>query len=222
MTKMQGKVKAISVTEITEKTQVTWKNKVFTVYRREENDFCRLQLKDFKFPSHLIPVSELKTLVVEYPEIIGIVAGFGGSCPVGEFKQLPLKYSQWQSVIDNGEVDSDKTVEFEIVNDFNVGKSYISYAKIIPQKKKSEILDFYEWYSERNAVTRIQVLNELEKRADIPVVEYPLIQSNFPNARDFSKRELLEWAEKNKYHWGLYNGNIALNYESFIKFVKGE
>lgn len=52
---------------------------------------------------------------------------------------LPLKFSQIQSAIDNGEVDSDKVVEFEIVPRYLEEKDVNSingFAKIIPQKKR--------------------------------------------------------------------------------------
>jgi len=35
----------------------------------------------------------------------------------------------------------------------------------------------------------------------------------------FTRTELREWAEKNKYTWGLYNGNNALPYEVFLRFL---
>lgn len=69
---------------------------------------------------------------------------------------LPLKFSQIQSAIDNGEVDSDKEVEFEIKDGFVHGgegvitdRFSIRYAKIIPQKKRmyseEEILMLLDW-----------------------------------------------------------------------------
>lgn len=70
---------------------------------------------------------------------------------------LPLKFSQIQSAIDNGEVDSDKEVEFEII-DKTIVDYYTIYAKIIPQKEriysKQEveklITDFTEDMMEKN------------------------------------------------------------------------
>jgi hypothetical protein len=42
-----------------------------------------------------------------------------------------------------------------------------------PTEDKSELYQFYEWYSEANAASRADVLNELRKRLNLPIEQYP-------------------------------------------------
>ena len=79
-------------------------------------------------------LAKLKTLVVEYDDFDQSGMRVFAKQSMVPLKQLPLKYSQWQLAIDNGEVDSDKVVEFE-PSVTTLDKWGFSYAKIIPQKK---------------------------------------------------------------------------------------
>lgn len=72
---------------------------------------------------------------------------------------------------------------------------------------------------------------------DVPVIEYYIKQGCYIDQKSSKTvnhdyitlrkieidiiNEIKQWATKNKYHWGLYNGNIAVNYESLIKFLDG-
>lgn len=134
MAKKQGKVKAIPVKEVTEGMQVLCLNKYVGKVNHIDSD------KGTHVGISYYCSSELKTLVVEYEDTQ--TWGIEG---VSKTKQyLPLMYSQWQSAIDNGEIDSDKEVEFEIKDcvwkDTIEGKDTLvptfQIAKIVPQKKR--------------------------------------------------------------------------------------
>lgn len=91
-------------------------------------------------------VDELSVLMVE------CLRDNGKINPINPYKHIPLKYSQWQSAIDNGEVDNEnKYVTFEVKShdcEFSRGNppaeeaqsqnGYVEFAKIIPDKKKAE------------------------------------------------------------------------------------
>lgn len=38
--------------------------------------------------------------------------------------------------------------------------------------------------------------------------------------KKFSEEELLDWIEKHKYTWGIYNGNTAISYEGLKNFIQ--
>lgn len=141
----QGKIKSIPVTEVIEGMQVYHNiHGIGKVLRIDEDRFT-VRLGVFDLTHRNFSISELKTLVFEYPsnqeEILR------GEIPK-DFKQIPLKYSQWQSALDNNEVDSDKVVEFEI-KDILINISpknsplhktvfnKTQIAKVIPTKKKT-------------------------------------------------------------------------------------
>lgn len=160
MKHLQGKVISIPVKEVTEGMQVLTQYGICTVRAFKDNIVWILMLGNknplsFKDAclgyDYTLLVTELKTLVVEYKEE-GHEDWAGDNYtgePIwidGKVKQLPLKYSQWQSVIDSGKVDSDKIVEFEIIN-----RPYLDdrdIAKIIPQKSSWENIQaiaYDEW-----------------------------------------------------------------------------
>lgn len=154
MTRLTGKVKSIPVKEVTEGIQVKEKNYVCRVEWIDKDAINSIQLSLVKNPSikSWHTKEELKTIVVEYEGILPFKTQGQSKNEKGDIGiyQLPLKYSQWQSSIDNGEVDSDKEVEFEKVRTARDSKSNFfktksdsiplietfNYAKIIPQKKK--------------------------------------------------------------------------------------
>lgn len=89
---------------------------------------------------------DLRTLVVEFPRDNGEKIN-----PVNPYKEIPLKYTQWQSSIDNGEVDNEnKYVTFEIKGydceysrgnppkeyEFASKNGYVEFAKIIPNREE--------------------------------------------------------------------------------------
>ena len=133
--KLQGKIKSIPVKEVTEEMQVMVRGLIMKAYPSKTHiDFSIIRGFNRKNQEvqRLIHISELKTLVVEH--------GNGRSDNYKWEKQLPLKHSQWQAAIDNGEVDSDKTVEFEIVQSLAQRADKRDnlpdqIAKIIPTKK---------------------------------------------------------------------------------------
>lgn len=99
---------------------------------------------------------ELKTLVVEYlhDEDNGIII----PRHMRTMKTVPLKYSQWQSSIDNGEVDADKVVTFEVITERKRyegdGDTYLKeIAKIIPIKTKISYL-----HSDEETATKVEQL----------------------------------------------------------------
>lgn len=142
--KLQGKIKAIPVKKVTEGMQVLqpWVDEVLnrptTVWKVISKERGIIKIK--RAENYIESITEesihkLKTLVVEYT-INGDEqwSEEGGAFIPTITKQLPLKYKQWQSAIDNGEVDSDESVEFEYIE---MGLyDQVSYAKIIPTKKK--------------------------------------------------------------------------------------
>lgn len=154
--KKQGKVKAIPVKEVTEGMQVVRNNNIGKIIGLPHyNKFTEEHLVDVKWKSGILsPVNDitlLKTLVVEYEDV-----WFTTGKPKGGFskgiKQLPLKYSQWQSAIDNGEVNSDKVVEFEIMDfkgwDFLKQENHPDqFAKIIPQNKRMYTEDDFNTFA---------------------------------------------------------------------------
>lgn len=140
MTKLKGRVKSISVKEVTEKVQIlhptyTTGSSTFIIGKVDED---YIELCNSGRLIDMIPkkdISKLKTLVVEYE--YSYKDDFDIDW-VHTTKQLPLKYSQWQATIDSGVVDNDKEVEFEIVvqDGPHPNDRYFEYAKIIPQKKR--------------------------------------------------------------------------------------
>lgn len=136
MTRLKGKVKAIPVISVTEGQQVLYSNSIEVLQAVISSEkHCFLKGYD---PEDLVEITELKTLVVEYRKE---THNPNDTYPHRTLiKQLPLKYSQWQSAIDNGEVDNDKEVEFEVVNMVLSTTCEDDYdyqiAKIIPQQKR--------------------------------------------------------------------------------------
>lgn len=60
--------------------------------------------------------SEFKQLVVEFEDGNDLIESTAESFyQEGKRKQLPLKFSQWQSALLNDEVDSGKEIEFEVI-----------------------------------------------------------------------------------------------------------
>lgn len=86
------------------------------------------------------------------------------------------------------------------------------------KKKKSEILDFYEWYSERNAITRVQVLNELEKRAGIHVNEYPVQKKIYTEEQLIEKIADFVHEVSDSNSSGYYSSK---GYQLLLKDIKG-
>lgn len=173
MTRLKGKVKSIAVTEVAEGQQVciAWKNGL-TIHKTKLTGAA-----DY-----------MRTLVVEYEDLKEYRQDnppFSGPYPpTSDYrKQLSLKYSQWQSAIDNGEVDSDKEVEFEVVSTScdcigmckhdNPDKDCTNkvLAKIIPQRL-SEFRDKYaDMYVGAN---RKKIALDLNEHA-IPIIPLGLI-----------------------------------------------
>lgn len=149
--KKQGKVITISLKSLSEGMQVYWdgcpsKVKLWHVLKIKPTivEVCPLSEKLYPVRAQSPLPDELKTLVVEYDaekkNYLDVDNTFEKKYKT---LQLPLKYSQWQSAIDNGEVDSDKVVEFETINELKkeiaIGKPLITIAKIIPQKKRMRL-----------------------------------------------------------------------------------
>jgi len=142
--KKQGKIKAIPVKEVTEGMQVLWENcmngYIYTVIEVEENHFVikaqGVQSYHVRLQKIQIHKTSIQTLVVEYvPNYRNEDGTYNRQF---DTEQLSLKHSQWQAAIDNNEVDTDKTVEFEIISN-GQGEKWIKYAKIITKgqaKKK--------------------------------------------------------------------------------------
>jgi hypothetical protein len=170
----QGKVKSIPVIEVIEGMQVIdpFGNiaKVITPIPQGEQKLTHFEVKcrDGVTRDNASIINQLKTLVVEYEE------EQNKTWEQFEFdkkadlitKQIPLKWKQWEAAIDNGEVDSDKTVQFEILRKFASMKLsneeyYAEYAKIIPQRA----INFQEKY--KNIGKRPTEDQQLEKLADL-------------------------------------------------------
>lgn len=134
MKHLQGNVKSIPVTEVKEGMQVLYDGRTCKVTSinhgtKDKPNYTPIIL-DGNFG---ITMDRLKTLVVEYLDDKYIA----GTLFSSKMSQLPLKYSQWQSTIDAGEVDTDKIVEFEIIIQTSNGRGpLLDIAKIIPQKKR--------------------------------------------------------------------------------------
>jgi hypothetical protein len=130
---MKAIIKSIPVTSVTEGMQIvrTTNNQVLIIERidSDENGIPFVQFKGFG--GSCAPLSQLKTIVVEYDYIDDIDV----------YKtQLPLKHSDWQQAIDDGLVDSGKEVEAEtvyneerIVNGIDIGDYS---AQLVPQQKR--------------------------------------------------------------------------------------
>lgn len=151
---MKGKVKSIETKDVSRNKQLLHSKYGIVTSEGGAGSIVRLSNKT------AVDYRELKTLVVEYEELDlaynedkrnldRLKEGF----PL-QTKQLPLKYSQWQEVIDNNEIDTDKEIEFELayymkdnteetLKEFMVAKSEalissgkaVLYAKIVPKKK---------------------------------------------------------------------------------------
>lgn len=124
-----GKVISQPVKEVTEGMQVlTISNKIRKIKKIHSKTVVEVDGID-------VEINSLKTLVVEYKE----KDSFTSSTFADRFitKQLPLKYSQWQAVIDEKIVDDmDYSVEFEIKDMDYPNRVFEKIAKIIPPKKK--------------------------------------------------------------------------------------
>jgi len=159
--KKQGKIKAIPVKEVTEGMQLTYNGVTYTVTKAPHNNSNVFLIKRLNLNStKLVDVTDLniafKTLVVIYEDNDW---RDGRSVNYTTVQSLPLKHSQWEAAIANNEVDTDKVVNFDIIDVYvneksgyktsdpfvieKSGGTWIketSYAKIIPKKKKKESL----------------------------------------------------------------------------------
>lgn len=174
MTRLKGKVKSIPVTQVTEEMQVQWvrwKDKIYKVaiHFPIDKQVRLIELGD-KVQSHAIDISELKTLVVEYKYEYEYDDDSRQTVYDIRTKQLPLKYSQWQSAIDNGEVDSEKEIEWEefTINAQSLTKDWVRGAKIIPQKKKrmyseEDMKQFGLWLGKNFKKSKNKLIDELFK-----------------------------------------------------------
>lgn len=174
MTRLKGKIKSIPVISVTEGMQVLLNNNVIAIVKKiKDNGFIIIHNPNYD-DGDTTP-DALKTLVVEYEQFEK-----GNFKEFPHLKQLPLKYSQWQTAIDNGEVDSDKEVEFEVVTraipcpDNIEGCELLhvrTYVKIIPQRL-SEFRDKYaDMYVGAN---RKKIALDLNEHA-IPIIPLGLI-----------------------------------------------
>lgn len=137
--KLQGKIKAIPVKEVTEGMQVLVQGLIMKIDKVFDKNNPIIIGRNGKgdLVHRSIHISFIQTLVVEYDD----THYESHSSPI--IKQLPLKYSQWQAAIDNNEVDRDKVVTFEFMhshhskNEAQRQGSYniVTYVKIIPEKK---------------------------------------------------------------------------------------
>jgi hypothetical protein len=106
-----GKVISIPVKGVTEGMQII--DEVGIIRKVITKAPGYVETRDIKgeYFNRVIVSTILKTLVVEYDDTH---YSHYETHQNSIIKQLPLKYSQWQSAIDNSEVDTDKIVEFEI------------------------------------------------------------------------------------------------------------
>jgi hypothetical protein len=168
---MKGKVKSVpvrSMNDVFRGMQVYWtgcpsKVKVWSVIKKSDNDYVELtpatqRLNPIR--SQLAKLSEIKTIVVS------VTDGIGNDKP---YHHYTLKYPQWKQSIDNGELDSDKTVEFEVAVWNRVNDGIIQaeeMAKVIPQKNmtfsKNQIIDYLsKRFTKETPIS--YVISELEK-----------------------------------------------------------
>ena len=159
----EGKVIDIPVKEVTKGMQVILINKSTgnMLIRRVVAMLTDTKVRlEFQGILSEVKLSELKELVIEYEEeptkeqIQQIRStydcafyGYNWQAKVDKLrksKQLPLKYSQWQAAIDNGEVRSNKKVKFEIMDYGNKQYGHPIYAKIIPQKERKYTREYIE------------------------------------------------------------------------------
>jgi hypothetical protein len=151
MAKKQGKVKMVPAKEIREGMQFIDTNRGGLIVKITSTDGGIMVDNHWR-----VAGGWLMMLVVEYTEYEQVYPKSGRDFQGHEkyddvTYQIPLKYSQWQSAIDNGELNSDKMVEFEIVkraynkDGFPITNAvyeddYVkSYAKIIPIEKKERL-----------------------------------------------------------------------------------
>lgn len=140
MAKKQGKIKSIPVTNVIEGMQVLTPYEVGIIIENNSNSLKEYTIKRKDGGLVFYSKNKLKTLVVEYEEDLtnhNIDShNWCSRCNNSIFHKsehklklftIPLKYSQWQNAIDNGEVDSDKVVEFEIIE--NKGYLICSHCK---------------------------------------------------------------------------------------------
>lgn len=148
MNHLQGKVKSISVKEVPARMQLLTPIGVRRVGKAEHIKEDSILINGVWWDRVV-----LKTLVVECEETV-VGHDRYGEQEADITRILPLKHSQWQSAIDNGEVDSDKEVRFEILNTPGPNE----YAKIIPQKKRmyseEEVISLM-WLSAQHVSKRI-------------------------------------------------------------------
>ncbi len=152
---MKGKVKAIPVREITEKMQIIFKD----IHSRWHIGIImniligeKVWISSSTYCHNVVSNNDLKRLAVEYEsydvyypddDFKGNVKTLDEAEKESKFssgyytikpEQLSLEDKQWQSVIDNGEIDSEREVEFEIITDIAMVFE-IQYAKIIRQRE---------------------------------------------------------------------------------------
>lgn len=137
---MQGKVKSIDWIRMDKHylsigEQVVYNNKVYKIAERVSTLY---RLEGLNNLGILIDGDRLKQLVVEYK---GDQLPFTNEENYYSKYTIPLKFGQWQSAINNGEVDSDQVIEFVklhkyfSIDNFKTATDFY-YAKIIPANKK--------------------------------------------------------------------------------------
>lgn len=143
MAKQQGKIISVPIHKVKEGMQVVLRGKVFNntilINTKSFTDGIQrigIPIKQTGISTKLllafngtasdyilkVPLEECKALVVDFTTDLGTIL-------------YPLKYSQWQSAIDNDEVDTGRLVDFVVVtNSESESNKSFTYAKIIPTK----------------------------------------------------------------------------------------
>jgi hypothetical protein len=133
--KIQGKIIAIPVKEVFEGMQVMYNGIIFHIEKISDNDSVKLLDLNGN-----MEISRLKQIIVESSEKYM-------TNPPRPVSSLILKYSQWQSTINNGMIDSNKTIEFEVIDNTYIHEGSGKYWEDEPVKMK-KYLDLPDYYAE--------------------------------------------------------------------------
>lgn len=124
--KKQGKIKSIPVSQVEKGMQVITMSTIFKVSEKCNDTIILKSVNGNLKIDGTLESLKLKKLVIVYEE------------KNEKYTEIPLKYSQWSKAMYNHEVDTEKLINFEIIEQVNKLNNFVC-GKIIPEVKNSKM-----------------------------------------------------------------------------------